>query len=493
MQRLFDAFSKAGRDLYLVGGAVRDLAMGGTVAELDDLDFTTNARPPETLEILERNGIRTYKLGIEFGTVGAVLSGARRDGFPKDVQITTYRSAEYYQRGSRHPVVAFGDTVDQDLARRDFSINSIAMGSSRDYIDPYGGLADIKSGTLRVVGDPRETLAEDPLRILRVARFMSRFGFVPTDDLRRAAYETASALLEISQQRWLQEMNKVLQGRHVSDALRFLHAVRALGVLLPEVATLIDLQNRWPGPPPHVDYWEDTLALLEASRDLASSWASLTVHIGRPWTRFVSDQVVDASVLFGLDSQNDAVDLDTSGITFPYWTRASALMFRGIAHRFHLDTATASAVEEAIRQHPRVLAHRPTDSDAEIRRLIRDLGREHAAVVNFARVVAQIRGVGLDGVDDLSARVEALAQAGRLEPSLPTGLGRVLIARCQLRAGPGVGEVIAWLREEIIDGRLDSDLDPEAYVHYLEEADPPALSTARAHQGPSQESKPRLG
>ena len=159
MRRLFEAFHSAGKELFLVGGAVRDLAMGGSEVDLDDLDFTTNCLPDETLAILQGNGFRTYEMGIEFGTVGAVLSGPPSGGFPKDVQVTTYRSGEYYRRGSRHPTVSFGDTLAQDLRRRDFSINSIAMDIDGNWVDPYGGLRDIEAGVLRVVGDAEDWAA----------------------------------------------------------------------------------------------------------------------------------------------------------------------------------------------------------------------------------------------------------------------------------------------------------------------------------------------
>jgi poly(A) polymerase len=210
MKRLFDAFLHAGKELYLVGGAVRDLALGVHINALDDLDFCTNARPEESLQILKDAGFTTYDMGIEFGTVGCVLSGRRSDGYPKDCQVTTYRSEEYYRRGSRHPIVRFGDTIMQDLKRRDFSINSIALDHNGAFVDPYDGLGDLRRKVLRVVGDPLETLAEDPLRILRIGRFVSRLGFEVDEALRAAAFENADHILEISRERWLQEMSKLL-------------------------------------------------------------------------------------------------------------------------------------------------------------------------------------------------------------------------------------------------------------------------------------------
>ena len=146
MERLYRAFEEAGKELFLVGGAVRELARGVAMEEIDDLDFCTNARPEETLAILQALRLTIYDVGIEYGTVGCVLYHEEREGYPKDCQITTYRSHEYYRRGSRHPSVSYGDTLMQDLKRRDFSINSIAMNAAGEYIDPYDGLGDLERG-----------------------------------------------------------------------------------------------------------------------------------------------------------------------------------------------------------------------------------------------------------------------------------------------------------------------------------------------------------
>ena len=139
MKRIFKAFSEAGKELYLVGGAVRDIALGIPQEELDDLDFCTNARPEESLQIIKDANLPYYDMGFEFGTVGAVLHGPKEEGYPKDCQVTTYRSEEYYRRGSRHPQVVFGDTIEQDLGRRDFSINSMAIDGEENLSTLTGG------------------------------------------------------------------------------------------------------------------------------------------------------------------------------------------------------------------------------------------------------------------------------------------------------------------------------------------------------------------
>ncbi|MFB6262674.1 MAG: RNA nucleotidyltransferase, partial [Bradymonadaceae bacterium] len=284
VQALFDAYDDAGRDLYLVGGAVRDWALGEAIDELDDLDFCTDARPEESREILREHGFSTYDLGAEFGTVGTVLRGGTDE--MKDCQITTYRSDEQYRRGSRHPEVEFGETIDEDLGRRDFSINSMALDGDGQLLDPYDGMEDLDRGVLRVIGDPDETLAEDPLRILRVGRFMSRFDFEPSDALEAASTDRAGHLLEISRERWLAEMDGLLVGDHPRPALSFLHRTRALGFMLPEVEALTDLHESCPVH--HKDVWAHTLEVVErAPAERALRWAALLHDVGKPWTRRV--------------------------------------------------------------------------------------------------------------------------------------------------------------------------------------------------------------
>ena len=444
MKRLFDAFDAAGEELFLVGGAVRDLAMGTSPEELDDLDFATGALPRVTLGILRKAGFGTYDVGMDFGTVGATLRGPRPEGYPKDVQITTYRSAENYRRGSRHPVVSFGTSITEDLWRRDFSINSIAMDAHGNYVDPYDGRADIEAGVLRAVGDPRERLAEDPLRILRIARFMAKLGFVPHPALRQAAEERANWLLDIARQRWLQEMTKLVCGPFAPDALRFLLEVGALGVILPELVELARFSERT-----HTPHWDDTrMRTQRVGDDRVLSWAALFADAGRPWT---------------------------AGGAAPFHNHAimASVLFKGVSRRFHFDNATGEAVEHLLAHQRSALAYRPEWTDADIRRLVRELG----ANTDRAVALGDVLDSDGDGVDlvGLRRRIDALSASGRLIPELPSGLGGVLMKALELRPGPLVGEIVDWLMEQIIDGEIASRLPPQEYVDHLLRAQPPIL------------------
>ena len=458
MRRLFEAFERESKELFLVGGAVRDMALGAQVEELDDLDFCTNALPEESLAICKGAGIPTYELGLEFGTVGAVLRGAPHEGYPKDVQITTYRSKEYYRRGSRHPVVRYGETILDDLGRRDFSINSIAMDAQGRYVDPFDGLSDLERRVLRVVGDPSETLAEDPLRILRIGRFIAKLGFEPDGPLRAAAYERAAFLLDISRERWLQEMNKLVVGLHAPAALRFLHKVRVLGVVLPEVVALVDLHRS--SPVHHKDVWEHTLEVLDrAPPTVALRWGALLHDIGKAWTR--------------------TVDEGSGQVQFLRHEQQGEMLFEGIARRFTFDNATAAEVAFIIQRHGRITGYDSGWGDAAVRRLVRDLDPYLDTMLTFARADLttadpQRRAEALDRVDRLEARIRSLEAADALRPQLPRGLGRVLIEALSLEQGPIIGELKAYLEEEILEGRLESGREAGYYVERLK-GQPPAF------------------
>jgi poly(A) polymerase len=456
MKRLFDTFERAGKELFLVGGAVRDLALGIPMSELDDLDFCTNARPQETLDLLKSTGFATYDMGFEFGTVGCVLTGPKTAGFPKDCQVTTYRSEEYYRRGSRHPVVRFGDTIMQDLKRRDFSINSIALDHLGHFVDPYDGLLDLRAGILRVVGVPLETLAEDPLRILRVGRFVSRFGFKVDDALREAAENRADHILDISRERWLQEFTKLLKGDHVADALRFLRDVRILGIILPEVAAMVGFHES--SDAEHKDIWEHTLKFVDhCPTNDTLRWAALLHDIGKVWTR-----------VGGADT-----------VRFPKYEAHGAMMIEGIAQRFRFDQRLATEVRFVVENHTRIAQDVGEWTDAAVRRFVREMDPHVELVLAFSRIDLGTaddprRRAALTRIDDLEARIRALDAAQQLRPELPAGIGKDIMSSFDLRPGPVVGHYKSLLEERIIEGDIPSGESAEFYLEYLQK-NPPSV------------------
>ena len=206
-EKLFRLFARAGEELYLVGGRVRDHILG---METGDLDFATGAMPEATMEILRDAGVKPIIVGIRFGTVAAEFT---EDGSTVPVQITTYRCRETYEEGSRHPAVEFGGNIEDDLSRRDFTVNAIAMDAEGKIFDPLDGTGDIRRRVLRTPLDPLVTIREDPLRMLRAYRFACRLGFSLDADLFVVKLTVFIGHLE------KQQIGKLLQIIAVTDAV----------------------------------------------------------------------------------------------------------------------------------------------------------------------------------------------------------------------------------------------------------------------------------
>lgn len=258
--------------VYVVGGAVRDELMGRTPA---DYDFATPLSPDEIEQSIRNYGRRPYITGKRFGTVGVRFEG-------NVVEITTFRE-EVYTRGNRKPHVGFLDNITADLGRRDFTINAIARRGKR-IIDPYGGVEDIKNKTIRAVGHPNHRFRDDPLRLLRAARFVSQLGFTVEEGTKKSAGKMAHKMLGVSKERWSQEMDKLLIGEHVGKGLDFLADTRILNFILPELS----LQVGYDQNSKYHDFtlWEHTKKVVEAvQKDKVIRWAALLHDVGKPFTR----------------------------------------------------------------------------------------------------------------------------------------------------------------------------------------------------------------
>jgi len=455
MHRLFAAFNEAGKDLFLVGGAVRDMVRGKPESEVDDLDFCTNARPDEILEIVRAaiargEDMTTYdEGGTEFGTIGVVLYGDEAQGYPKDCQITTYRSEEHYQRDDRKPAVEFGDTIDQDLGRRDLSINSIAMDASGDYVDPYHGREDIEAKVLRVIVAPEkdalegtiERLVEDPLRILRVARFMSKLGYAPTPELITGCERTVHKLDTISHERWFVEMTKLLKGEFVRAGLEFSREVGALDVILPE-AMALDHQT-----------WEHTLDVLEHTpRTSGLRWGALLHE--------VAERVEDPSGFI-----------------------------EEMKKRFRFDTELKREVRAIALHHGAALGYASDFSDTDVRRWVRDVEEAGPfvgsilAIGRAERLACGAPAGELALLDELSERIGALDEANALRPSLPTGLGNELQAAFGLKPGRIIGTLMDHIKEMIIAGDAANGREASYYIERLNENRPAALDEVSGASG----------
>lgn len=256
--------------VFLVGGSVRDLLMG---RPCDDYDFATPLRPDEVEAAVRAAGRRPYLTGKRFGTVGFSVSGRK-------VEVTTFR-AESYTPDSRRPEVRYLDDLGDDLARRDFTINAIAMRGDT-IIDPQSGRTDIEAKCVRAVGDPSERFSEDPLRMLRAARFASQLGFGIDAATVAGMSSGADHILRVARERRAAELDKLLVGQGVSKGLCVLADTGLLGYLLPELA----LQAALPRPEPERagTLWDHTVeAVVGTPPDLTLRWATLLRDVAVPY------------------------------------------------------------------------------------------------------------------------------------------------------------------------------------------------------------------
>lgn len=258
--------------VYLVGGPVRDELLG---KEPKDYDFTTPLLP-EAIETAIRNaGKKPYTIGKRFGTLGLKIDDQL-------IEITTFRT-EKYAEGNRKPVVEFVADLTADLSRRDFTINAIARNETMLF-DPFNGQEDLKNKLLRCVGKPSDRFKEDPLRMLRVARFASQLGFDIHEDTEDMCKQLNYKILEISKERWVMELDKILTSDNPTIGLEFLMRTRLMNYILPEISIQKDYNQN--SPYHSLSLWEHTKrVIINTFNDSELRWAALLHDIGKPFVR----------------------------------------------------------------------------------------------------------------------------------------------------------------------------------------------------------------
>jgi poly(A) polymerase len=421
-QRLGTAFAKAGHELHLVGGTVRDALMGRADT---DLDFATDARPNEVLAIVASLG-PTWTTGIEFGTVGVQL-GARQ------CEITTFR-ADRYDRITRNPEVAYGDSLVADLRRRDFTMNAMALSvPDRVFTDPFGGLADLARGLLRTPGTPQESFADDPLRMLRAARFVSTLGVSVAPEVRAAMTAMAGEITRISVERVQVELTKLLLGAAPRRGLELLVDTGLADYVLPELPALRMAADEHGQ---HKDVYAHTLQVLDQAVDLEDSpdlvlrWAAVLHDVGKPATRrfepdgrvsFHHHEVVGARLarlrLRELRYAKEIVE-DVAQLVFLH------LRFYGYGRGEWTDSAVRRYVVDAGPLLPRL--HKLVRSDVTTRNL-----RKAAALA-----------AAYDALEERIARLKKQEELDAIRPDLD---GNEIMAILGITPGPAVGRAYRHL------------------------------------------------
>ena len=426
-------FAAAGEEIALVGGPVRDAMLDRLH---NDLDFTTSARPEVTEKLLEGWADSTWDIGRAFGTIGC-----RRGEWV--VEITTYRS-EAYDADSRKPAVQYGDSLVGDLARRDFTVNSMAFSlPEKRFEDPFGGMVDLANKVLRTPGLPEDSFSDDPLRMMRAARFAAQLGFTVAPEVIAAMTAMAERISIVSAERVRDELVKLVCAPYPRLGLTLLVETGLAAQVLPELPALAlerDEHHR------HKDVYEHSLTVLEQSIDLedrvggpdfVSRFAALMHDVGKPRTRRFVD---DGSVTF---HHHDVVGAKLTR------KRLQALRFSG---------DTVDAVAKLVELHLRFHGYGDGEwTDSAVRRYVRDAGDQVERLHVLTRADCTTRNAKKADrlrrtYDDLESRIARLSEEEELASIRPDLDGSQIMEILGIPPGPDVGRAYRFL----LDLRLDS-------------------------------------
>ncbi|MGA7417117.1 MAG: CCA tRNA nucleotidyltransferase [Acidimicrobiales bacterium] len=427
---LSERFRAAGHALYLVGGSVRDAIVAGDSPDggagpddspPPDLDFTTDARPDDIESVVAGWADAVWTQGKRFGTIGCIHAG-------RVYEITTHR-AEAYHPDSRKPTVAFGDRVEDDLSRRDFTINAMALRlPEMELIDPFDGLADLAARRLRTPLDPEVSFADDPLRMLRAARFIARLDLEPDLELVEAVKAGHGRLSIVSAERIRDELDKMVMVPVPSVALWFVVRTGLAAEFLPELPGLALEQDPIHR---HKDVLAHTLAVMDkTSSDRMLRLAALFHDVGKPKTRAFGD----------------------GGVTFHHHEVVGARMTRERMTALRYPKDEVDTVTELVELHLRFHTYRLGWTDRAVRRYVRDAGplldrlNELTRCDCTTRNAAKARALSRR-MDELEARIAALREQEELDAIRPDLDGTQIMEQLGIKPGRDVGAALSFLLE----------------------------------------------
>lgn len=437
-RELAERFKAAGHNLYLVGGSVRDALIDRPNA---DLDFTTTARPDEIEAIVAPWATDLYLAGKTYGTIGAIKGGRLHE-------ITTFRS-EIYRDESRKPEATFSDDLEEDLSRRDFTVNAMAIrvptseDEAPEMVDPFGGLLDLHARTLRTPIDPAISFGDDPLRMLRLFRFISRLGFAPDDAALQAVRGMHERLQIVSVERIKSELDLLLIGEHVGPALWGLVETGLAEEFIPELPALaleVDPVHH------HKDVLAHTIAVVEkTSPRLELRLAALFHDIGKPATR----------------------EFGPGGVSFHHHEVVGARMTRRRMKALHYSKKMTEDVSRLVFLHMRPHTFKMGWSDSAVRRYVRDAGDLLTDLNELVRCDVTTRNKRRERaisrrIDELEERIAELREREELEALRPPIDGNQVMDHLGLPPGRTVGEIMRMLTERRIDDGPYSE--EEAYA-----------------------------
>ena len=433
IEKLGRAFDAAGHELALVGGPVRDAILGRIAP---DLDFTTSANPDQILKVVKPIATATWDIGREFGTIAAQIDG-------EQVEITSYR-ADSYDKTSRKPTVEFGDNLEDDLIRRDFTVNAMALRlPSRVFVDPHQGLRDLLLETLKTPTDPEVSFSDDPLRMMRAARFTSQLGFVIEPETFEAMIRLRDRIEIISQERIRDEFSKLLLSKNPRVGLEVLVETGLAELTLPELPALrleVDEHHH------HKDVYQHTLTVLEQAidyekeygleSDLVLRLAALLHDIGKPPTKKLEPG---------------------GGVSFYHHDVVGAKMAKKRLSALRFDNDTIKSVSRLIELHLRFFGYSDQQwSDSAVRRYVRDAGDQLDRLHALTRADVTTRNKRkadrlAHAYDDLEQRIAILREQEELEAMRPDLDGEQIMEILSIKPSKEVGLAYNYLLEIRLD------------------------------------------
>jgi poly(A) polymerase len=451
---LGERFTAAGHEVALVGGPVRDALLGRLG---DDLDLTTDAHPQQVLDIVAGWADAVWDVGIAFGTIGV------RKGEHK-LEITTYR-AEAYDRESRKPEVSYGTTLADDLVRRDFTVNAMAVRlPSLELVDLHGGIDDLAAGVLRTPGTPEDSFSDDPLRMMRAARFASTLGFTVAPEVVEAMTAMCGRLAIVSAERVRDELVKLVLGEHPRAGLALLVQTGLAQLVLPELPALsleVDEHHR------HKDVYEHTLIVLEQAialetthepvtgPDFVLRFAALMHDIGKPRTRRFEDD---------------------GRVSFHHHEMVGARMTRKRMQALRFSNDLTDEVSQLVELHLRFHGYGDGEwTDSAVRRYVRDAGDNLARLHKLTRADCTTRNKRKADklartYDALEERIARLSEEEELASIRPALDGNRIMALLDLPPGREVGEAYRMLLEARLDRGPMTEDEAEALLRSWWEA-----------------------
>jgi poly(A) polymerase len=468
-----EAFREAGHELYLVGGYVRDRLLGG---EHPDIDATTDARPREIKRLLRPRADHLWTVGERFGTIGSTVGGYA-------VEVTTYRT-DLYTQGSRHPEVRFGDSLEEDLARRDFTINAVAADALTGEVhDPFDGRQDLQSGIIRAVGDPLERMRDDPLRMLRAVRFQTTLSgperpFAMTKDLEEAITGNAQWLESISAERKRDEFEKILISENVASGLRALVRLGLMPFIVPEFMETVDVEQE--AEFHHKDVFEHTLIVVSSvEADPILRKAAFFHDIGKPRTLVYEHHCTYCGAKSTRKTPAVGECEVCGGRTVPKKVHfyghenVGAAIARRAMRRLAYPRDDIEAVAHLVANHMRPMSYatgRDPWSDAAVRRFVRDtyLARGEHVLANVDMLLklagADITGsaprrrrIAEESWRSLKGRVDEVRVEDAVEKLESPLSGNDLMRQFDRGPGRWIKVLKDYLQNEVVEGRLGKD------------------------------------